>query len=218
MIRTKNTLNSLLCVLPLSFIVFLSCNTSTNNLPYLGQSYSENGKEIHHKVGQFSHYNQDSVLMTNQSLRDYIYVADFFFTSCPSICPKVMKEMMRIYEAVKDDPQVKLVSFTIDPKRDDVRKLRLYADNLGIDHTKWYFLTGDKEATFALANTYFVAALEDPTAPGGFDHSGKIILVDKDGHIRSFSEGTDPENTPKIIADIKTLSASYQKTGEKNEK
>jgi protein SCO1/2 len=158
------------------------------------------------------------MLMTNQSLKDYIYVADFFFTSCPSICPKVMKEMMRIYESVKDDPQVKLVSFTIDPKRDDVRKLRLYADNLGIDHTKWYFLTGDKEATFALANTYFVAALEDPTAPGGFDHSGKIILVDKEGHIRSFSEGTDPENTPKIIADIKTLSASYQKTGETNGK
>jgi protein SCO1/2 len=194
----------------ISVIIIAGCK-SEEELPFLGQTQMLNGKEVHHQVGQFNHYNQDSVLMTNSTLKDYIYVADFFFTSCPSICPKVMKQMMRIYEAVKDDPQVKLVSFTIDPKRDNVGKLKLYADNLGIDHKKWYFLTGDKDATLELANTYFVAAFEDATAPGGFDHSGKILLVDKQGHIRSFSEGTDPENTPKIIADIKKLSESYQK-------
>lgn len=194
------------------FATMISCKPQQNELPYLGQTVMEDGKEIHHQVGKFSHWNQDSVLMTNASLKDHIYVADFFFTSCPSICPKVMKQMLRIYEAVKDDPQVKLVSFTIDPKRDNVGKLRLYADNLGIDHDKWYFLTGDKDATLELANTYFVAAFEDASAPGGFDHSGKILLVDKEGHIRSFSEGTDPENTPKIIEDIKKLSKSYTKT------
>jgi protein SCO1 len=187
----------------------ISCKEAPNDLPYLGQTVMENGKEIHHTVGQFSHYNQDSVLMINDSLRDYIYVTDFFFTSCPSICPKVMKQMLRIYDEIKSDPNVKLVSFTIDPKRDTVKKLKLYADNLGIDHDKWYFLTGDKDATLTLANTYFVAAFEDSSAPGGFDHSGKILLVDKEGHIRSFSEGTDPDNTPKIIADIKKLSSSY---------
>jgi len=190
-------------------LLFVSCKNN-ETLPYLGQTVVENGKEIHHKVGQFSHYNQDSVLMDNKSLSEYVYVADFFFTSCPSICPKVAKQMLRIYDTVKDEPMVKLVSFTIDPKRDDVKKLRLYADNLGIDHNKWYFLTGDKEATLELANTYFVAAFEDADAPGGFDHSGKILLVDKDGHVRSFSEGTDPENTPKIMEDIKKLVASYK--------
>ncbi len=190
-------------------LLFVSCKNN-ETLPYLGQTVVENGKEIHHKVGQFSHYNQDSVLMNNASLSEYVYVADFFFTSCPSICPKVAKQMLRIYDTVKDEPMVKLVSFTIDPKRDDVKKLRLYADNLGIDHNKWYFLTGDKEATLELANTYFVAAFEDADAPGGFDHSGKILLVDKDGHVRSFSEGTDPENTPKIMEDIKKLVASYK--------
>ena len=148
--------------------------------------------------------------MDNASLSDYVYVADFFFTSCPSICPKVAKQMLRIYDAVKDEPMVKLVSFTIDPKRDDVKKLRLYAENLGVDHNKWYFLTGDKDATLELANTYFVAAFEDADAPGGFDHSGKILLVDKEGHIRSFSEGTDPENTPKIMEDINKLVAGYK--------
>lgn len=185
------------------------CKPNSDELPYLGQTVVDNGKKIHHKVGQFIHYNQDSVLMTNKDFKDYIYVADFFFTSCPSICPKVAKEMLKIYDAVKSDPNVKLISFTIDPKRDDPKKLKLYADNLGIDHHKWYFLTGDKDTTLELAGTYFVAALEDPDAPGGFDHSGKIILVDKEGHVRSFSEGTDPENTPKIIEDIKKLSATY---------
>lgn len=187
-----------------------ACKINQNELPFLGETIKENGKEIHHKVGDFSHYNQDSVLMTNKDFENNIYVADFFFTSCPSICPKVAKQMLRIYEAVKDDPTVKLVSFTIDPVRDTPAKLKLYADNLGIDHHKWYFLTGDKDSTFELANTFFVAALEDPEAPGGFDHSGKIILVDKNGHVRSFSEGTDAETTPKLIEDIKTLSASYQ--------
>lgn len=198
------------------FIAFVianvSCKDTPSELPYLGQTKLENGKEIHHKVGQFTHYNQDSIPITNESLKEYIYVTDFFFTSCPSICPRVMKEMLKIYNEVKDDPHVKLVSFSIDPKRDTVKKLKLYADNLGIDHNKWYFLTGDKDATLELANTYFVAAFEDASAPGGFDHSGKIILVDKEGHVRSFSEGTDPENTPKIIADIKKLSLSYAKS------
>lgn len=206
-----NTFNFQVFLLSLILLSLNGCKTETATLPYLGQTITENGKEIHHKVGLFSHYNQDSVLMTNKDFANYIYVADFFFTSCPSICPKVAKEMLKIYEAVKSDTLVKLVSFTIDPKRDDPKKLKLYADNLGVDHKKWYFLTGDKDETLELANTYFVAAFEDADAPGGFDHSGKILLVDKDGHIRSFSEGTDPENTPKIIADIKKLSDEYKK-------
>jgi protein SCO1 len=193
----------------LSLALLISCEPQKKALPYLGQSVVDTGTEVHHTVGQFSHYNQDSVLVDNATMSEFVYIADFFFTSCPSICPKVAKEMLKIYEATKDMPDVKLVSFTIDPKRDDVAKLHLYADNLNINHDKWYFLTGDKDATLALANTYFVAALEDPTAPGGFDHSGKIILVDKKGHVRSFSEGTDPTETPKLIRDISILLEEY---------
>lgn len=194
------------------FIFLYTCKPDVQ-LPYLGQTIIENGKEIHHKVGQFSHYNQDSVQISNSDLADYIYVADFFFTSCPSICPKVAKEMLKIYEATKDNPQIKLVSFTIDPKRDTPAKLKLYAENLGVDHHKWYFLTGDKDKTLELANTFFVSALEDESAPGGFDHSGKILLIDKEGHVRSFSEGTDAENTPKFIQDIKKLDEYYKGEG-----
>lgn len=197
----------------LLLVVFIlaGCKEKSEELPILGNTAMVDGKQVFHTVGMINHYNQDSVLMTNQDFKDVIYVADFFFTSCPSICPKVMKEMLKIYEVVKDNPNIKLVSFTIDPERDTPQRLKLYSDNLGIDHNKWYFLTGDKDATFALADTYFVTAYEDADSPGGFDHSGKIILVDKTGHVRSYSEGTEPQSTPKLIEDIKKLAASYQK-------
>jgi protein SCO1 len=190
--------------------VFTGCIPESGQLPYLGQKQIENGKEKYHTIRPFEYINQDSILISDKTLSEYIYVVDFFFTSCPSICPKVMKEMTRIYDAFKDEPRVKLVSFTIDPKRDDVPRLKLYADNLGIDHSKWFFLTGDKEETFVLANDFFVVALEDPEAPGGFDHSGKIILVDKAGHVRSFTEGTESERTPAFINDIRKLLKSYE--------
>ncbi len=193
----------------ISILFLLGCKNNNAELPILGNFSIQDGEKLYHKVGQINHYNQDSVLMTNADFEEYIQVADFFFTSCPSICPKVMKEMYKIYEAIGKDPKVKLVSFTIDPKRDTPGTLKIYADNLGIDQKQWLFLSGDKEETFELANSYFVAALEDPDAPGGFDHSGKIILVDKKGHIRSFTDGTDPSGTEQFIEDIKKLSASY---------
>lgn len=183
--------------------IYLSCKPQT--LPYLGNTDFADGKPKYHTIRDFSYLNQDSIVITNKLLSNQVYVADFFFTSCPSICPKVMKEMLNIHEKFKGDDRVKLVSFTIDPKRDDVNRLRMYADNIGADTQYWHFLTGDKDETLDLAADFFVAALEDPTAPGGFDHSGKIVLVDKNGHVRSFTEGTEPADTPKFIKDIKKL-------------
>ena len=118
--------------------------------------------------------------------------------------------MLKIHEVFKGDDRVRLVSFTIDPKRDTADKLKLYAQNIGADTRYWHFLTGDKDETLDLAADFFVAALEDPEAPGGFDHSGKIVLVDKNGHVRSFSEGTDPDDTPGLIEDIKSLLKEYE--------
>ncbi len=190
--------------------VLLSCSEKHEELPIYGFKKVVDGKEVEHTIGEIHHYNQDSVLITNKDLYKYVHVADFFFMSCPSICPRVTKEMHRIYEAFKDNPNVKIVSFTIDPKRDTPKALKLYADNLQVDHDKWYFLSGDKDKTFELANSYFVAALEDEESPGGFDHSGKIVLIDKKGHVRAVSEGTDPESTPQMIKDINTLLSSYE--------
>lgn len=197
--------------LPFLFLLFLLGCKTDQQLPYLGQHQKEGDKVVYHKVGTFEMLSQDSLLVSNKDFSNQVYVADFFFTSCPSICPRVTKEMLLLQEAFKDNPKVKLVSFTIDPQRDSVTRLKDYANRVGADQKRWFFLTGDKEKTFDLANTFFVAALEDAEAPGGFDHSGKIVLVDKEGHVRSFSDGTDPSTTPKLIEDIKTLLASYEK-------
>lgn len=187
-----------------------SCKDASDKvLPKLGRTTTNAaGEEVPHKVRSWTFYNQDSVEVTSASLSGQPYLADFFFTSCPSICPKVTKQMLRIYDHY--DGRIKLVSFSIDPKRDTPAKLQRYANNLEVESSKWLFLTGDKDFTLDLADDYFVAAFEDPDAPGGFDHSGKIILVDGDGHVRSFAEGTDPDDVTDLFADIDLLLKDYE--------
>ncbi len=190
--------------------IFFSCGEENGELPYLGQKTVEDGVTVYHTVPDWKFMDQDSSHLTNSELSKYVYVADFFFTNCPSICPKVTKEMLKIYEEFEHEERIKLVSFTLDPKRDSPERLKLYAQNLDVNTDKWIFLHGEQDFTYELANEYFVTAYEDPSVPGGFDHSGKILLVDRNGHIRSFSEGTDPETTPKLIRDIKRLLSSYE--------
>ena len=149
--------------------------------------------------------------MNNNSLSSNIYVADFFFISCPSICPKVKKQMLRIYSKYEGNKKLKLVSHTIDPKRDTPDKLKLYSKNLGVDNDQWIFLSGDKDEILEIADDYFVVAYEDPDAPGGFDHSGKILLIDTERHIRSFAEGTDPDDVNRLLKDIDLLLKEYEK-------
>ena len=203
MIKSSNS--SIILLTSICFLIACKGGKDSDNLPYLGNKNMVNGKEVLHTVRPFTYLNQDSITVTNDSLKEVIYIADFFFTSCPSICPRVMKQMLRLHDHFKNVKGVKLVSFTLDPKRDNVTRLATYASNLGVTRDKWLFLTGDKDFTLDLADDYFVAALEDPTAPGGFDHSGKIILVDKEGHVRSFCEGTEPETIPGFIKDVEKL-------------
>jgi protein SCO1/2 len=192
-------------------LFIFSCKSDVAKLDYLGHKKIENGKEIIHQIRPFKYVNQIGDTITNESLKEVVYLTDFFFTSCPSICPRVMKQMLVLHDEFKNNPQVKLVSFTMDPKRDTIQKLKTYADKIGVNESKWLFLRGDKDFTLELANDFFIAALEDDSAPGGFDHSGKIVLVDKNGHVRSFSEGTDPSTTPQLIKDVYTLLKEYEK-------
>lgn len=191
-------------------LVFVSCDQNKGPLPYLGHQVEVDGQTQNHKIRPFNFIKTDSSIVTNQTFAPYVYVADFFFTSCPSICPKVMKEMLKIYDEFKDNPQVKLVSFTLDPVRDTPQRLNTYASNLEVDQSKWFFLSGELETTMDLTTDYFVTAMVDEEAPGGFNHSGQIILVDKNGHVRSFSDGTDASTTDGLISDIYTLLDEYK--------
>jgi protein SCO1/2 len=186
--------------------IFFSCQEHPQKLPILGnRDIQANGDTIYHTIPSFSFVDQDSQVVNNQTFEGKAYIADFFFTSCPTICPKVKKQMLRIYERFRDEDQLLYLSHTIDPKRDTVGHLKMYAQNLGVDSPKWKFVTGKKEELYEIADDYFSIAIEDPDAPGGYDHSGRIILVDGKGHIRSFCDGTDPEKVDQFMEDIEVL-------------
>ena len=119
--------------------------------------------------------------------------------------------MLRLYDRYKDDARVVMISHTIDQRHDSVAVLNRYAHNLGVDTDKWKFVTGEKDSIFYLADRYFVSVIEDPLAPAGFDHSGRIILVDKARRVRGFCEGTDPESVTAFFDTVdKLLKDEYQ--------
>ncbi len=177
----------------------------TQALPILGNHKIDGADTAYHQIPDFAFVDQDSVLVTNATFEGKAYVADFFFTSCPTICPKVKKQMLRLYDKYKDDDRLMLLSYSIDPKRDTVGRLKVYAENLGVSSQKWRFVTGDKDKTYELAEDYLSIAREDPEAPGGFDHSGWLLLVDGKRHIRSFCDGTNPEKVDQFMKDIDWL-------------
>jgi len=137
-------------------------------------------------VPSFAFINQDSLLISDKDYRGKVYVVEFFFTTCPSICPLMTKNLMAIEKEFKTEKDFGIASFTINPKNDTPRILKEYAEHYGVTNLDWNFLTGDRDAIYDLANTGFnIFAKQVPDAPGGFEHSGTFALVDKNGYIRS---------------------------------
>ena len=190
-----------------ALLLFAACQQPPEPLPIIGERDIINGDTIYHTIPDFAFVNQDSQLVTNETFAGKAYVVDFFFTSCPTICPKTAKQMLRLYERYQDDDRVLLLAHTVDPVRDSVGTLRNYARNLGVESRKWHFVTGNRIELYQIAEDYFSIAKENPTAPGGFDHSGRFILVDKNRYVRSFCDGTDPESVDQFMKDIDRLLA-----------
>lgn len=190
-------------------LLIISCGPD-QPLPFLGDNKTVDGVDVPHFISDFSFINQDSSIITNSDLAGKIYVADFFFIKCPSICPIVTRQMLRIHEAFKED-EVALVSFTMDPVRDTPPALQEYASKLEVSAPKWQFLTGNKNELHDISTDYFSIIIEDDEAPGGFNHSGYILLVDTKGHIRSYCIGTEEKEVDDLIKDIKKLLAENEK-------
>ena len=196
----------------LVFLALSSCNNS-KRLPVLGIktaiTKTENGKEVtdslDYTIPQFSFLDQDGNVVDSTVLKNKIFVAEFFFTSCPSICPKMQAQMLRVNEKYKSDSNVLILAYTIDPARDTVAKLHEYAQKLGVESSKWHFLTGNKDSIYSLATSYLVSAAEDPDAPGGHIHSGNFILVDMQRRIRGYYDGTNEKGVEKLLGDIDIL-------------
>lgn len=200
-------------------LMFYSCggNSSSQDLPILGRTeYTEvNGKvdTIYHTIPDFQFVNQDSTIITQADVADKIYVADFFFGTCPTICPIMKQQMLRVYDEFKDNPNFAILSHTIDPEHDTVAYLKDYSERLGVvNNNTWHFLTGDKDKIYEIGSGsgYLVPVGEDQDAPGGFIHSGAFILVDGQRRIRGMYDGTDPKQVSALISDIPKLLARYE--------
>ena len=166
----------------------------------------ETGEPVPEPVRTWKDVDQSGRDFGTEDLKGKVYVADFFFTSCPTICPKVKSQMLRLQDRFKDNPDFQLVSFTIDPKRDTPERMTEYAGKLGIeDLDQWRFIRGDKFEIYDLDEDYMSVALENSDAPGGFDHSGYLVLVDRDGFVRAYASGLVEEEVNHLMDDVELL-------------
>lgn len=209
-------------------LIFASCGSSGDSettegssdnykpLPYLGFHdvdivTDENGNQrmdsVYYQVPDFEFLNQDSVTITNKDVDGHVYVANFFFTSCPHICPSMMEHMKRLQENTSDIEELVILSHTIDPERDSLAKLREYIKEREIDTRNWHLLYNEREYTHYMGiEGYMLSIVEsEEEADGGFLHSEYFVLVDRDRHIRGMYNGTVTEEVDQMAEDIRLL-------------
>ncbi|NNK74562.1 MAG: SCO family protein [Maribacter sp.] len=164
----------------------------------------------YHTVADFSLTNQNGRTITQSDYAGKIYIADFFFTTCPTICPIMTKNMATIQERILDDDDVLLLSHSVTPIIDSVAQLKKYALQKGVNDAKWNLVTGDKKQIYKLARKSYLAVKNDGDG-GPFDmiHTENFILVDKERRIRGFYDGTKTEEIEKLMEDLAILKASY---------
>ncbi|MDY0077644.1 MAG: SCO family protein [Bacteroidales bacterium] len=197
-----------LFILLLLFFWVAACTRQPEKLPVFGKTTIVGNETLHSTIRPFSFVNQDSLTITEKTFDGKIYVTDFIFLSCQGICPVMTQQLKRVYDLYASNPHIYFLSHSIDPANDTIPRLKAYADELGIDHEKWSFVTGDKDSIFSMASdSYFATAFADSTAPGGFIHSGVFLLIDTRKHIRGAYDGTNPEVVDQLMEDIEILLA-----------
>ncbi|MGB0186904.1 MAG: SCO family protein [Flavobacteriaceae bacterium] len=167
-------------------------------------------KKKYHKIADFKLVNQNGDTITEAFYKDKIYVADFFFTTCQTICPIMTDHMYEIQKQTISDPEVLLLSHTVTPEIDSVAQLKRYAKNKLVNSSKWNLVTGDKKQIYDLARTSYLAVkTSGDGGPYDMIHTENFMLIDKKKQIRGFYDGTDPKAIEKLLDDIKVLKASY---------
>ncbi|TFG74487.1 MAG: SCO family protein [Flavobacteriales bacterium] len=166
----------------------------------------------YHTIADFSLTNQNGKTITQNDYRGKIYIADFFFTTCPSICPIMTKNMAAIQQQILDQSDVLLLSHSVTPEIDSVAQLKKYAIEKGVNDAKWNLLTGDKKQIYELARKSYLAVKTDGDG-GPFDmiHTENFILVDKERRIRGFYDGTKTEEVAQLILDLEQLQKAYKR-------
>lgn len=205
-----------LAILLLPFAFFLLLTSGKNNykeLEVYGPKIPKiSGDTIYHEIPAFNFKNFDRTEVTQNNFDNKIFVADFFFTSCPSICPKMSGQMQRVQKEFEEKDDVLLISFTVDPDKDNVETLGAYADEYNATPGKWFLVTGSKPALYDLARAgFFLTAIPGDGGPEDFIHSEMLVLIDKEKRIRGYYDGTDPHDVKRLIDEIKLLQNHYKR-------
>jgi protein SCO1/2 len=177
-----------------------------HKLPVYGPVKEVNGKKLERTAGDFVFTNQDNVITNNKVWDNKIIIANFFFTHCPVVCPKMMKNVQTVQDAFHNDNGVNISSFTVDPQRDSAAQLKLFSKRFHINSSNWQLFTGDKKELYRFArNEMMIVATDGDGGPTDFIHSDKLVLLDKQKRIRGYYDGTNKKEVNELIQDIKKL-------------
>lgn len=186
----------------------------------MGKVTLPDGREIidtiYNRIPAFKLIDQDSQLVDQSVVKNKIYVADFFFTRCGTICPKLSSQLTRVQDIFQENPDIVFLSYTVDPEHDRPKQLKEYAQKYSAIPGKWYFLTGSKSEIYDLAMHGYYLPVVDKNVPEGkpdetFIHSQKLVLVDKQGIVRGFYDGTDKVDVDRLVLEIRVLLDIYRK-------
>ncbi|MFM7078770.1 MAG: SCO family protein [Bacteroidota bacterium] len=214
---TATKILAIASILILPSIAYLLISRGENDyerlLIYGPKDPAPNGVDtVYHKIAPFILTDHYGAAFSSKNLDDKIFVAEFFFATCKTICPKMTMQMKRVQEAYADDSEISLVSYTVNPAADSVPVLAAYAQKHGARKNKWFFLTGDKKVIYDLARTsYLVAAGDGDGSEHDFIHTQNLVLIDKEMRIRGYYDGTDYQEVNRLIDEIKVLKWEYAK-------
>jgi protein SCO1/2 len=213
--KLKENYYWILLLIPVLFIGWYVYNKQEQKpirtLPYFGKKLYNNEKDtVYHTVKSFSFINQFNESVTDETTKNTIYVTDFFFTTCQSICPVMSTQLERVYHQFKNDKDVLILSHTVSPEEDSVNILMDYAKLHGVKDRKWLFLTGDKKQLYDMARKSYLLNMEEGNGDeNDFIHTQNFALIDKEKHLRGFYDGTDSVDVTRLITDIKLLQEEY---------
>lgn len=196
----------------LCLLVIVSCKENKNQLPYYDTAdftpkWEMPNEKTFHQIRPFNLINQENQAFTEKDIQGKICVADFFFTSCPGICPKMTSSMTDIQNEFINDNDVMLLSHSVTPEKDSVSVLKQYAQDKKVDFKRWKLLTGTKNEIYDLGRKYYFVEEDEGLKKGNdvFLHTENFILIDKQRHIRGIYNGLDPNSIKNLILDIKVL-------------
>ena len=194
------------------WLVLVRGHNTFKKLPVVGPfEIAVNGDTVYHRIPHFEFINQQGKIISDKNLADKIYVANFFFASCKTVCPKMNEQVKRVQEAFRNVKDINILSFTVDPENDTVAALEAYAKKMKADDSKWWFLTGPKDSIYRLAREGFLVPASLGQGAHDFFHSQDLILIDKEKRMRGIYDGTVVAEVDTLIDEIKVLMKEYQK-------